>query len=331
MWATTRKSIDDDWEPAVKLGLNNPAGGYIYGPALSHDGSTLYFSASSAWGGFGNDDFWQVKFIPIVDLNGDGIVDAADMCIMIDNWGTDEPLCDIGPTPFGDGIVDVQDLIVLAEHLFEEVFPIELIAYWKLDEEEGNIAYNSIGDNHGVLNGEPLWQPTDGMIGGALQLDGINDYVETGFALNPAGGAFSVFAWIKGGAPGQVIISQTDGPGTGQIWLGADPSDGKLMTGLAPLAGRTPAQPLVSESVITDGEWHHVGIVVTEPGVRNLYADGIRVAFDTQPVELPSSDGALKIGTSKDLDSTSFFSGLIDDVRIYDMALTAEQIAALAQ
>ncbi len=61
----------------------------------------------------------------IVDLNGDGIVDSADMCIMIDHWGTDYSLCDIGPTPFGDGIVDVQDLIVLAEHLFEEFPPVQ--------------------------------------------------------------------------------------------------------------------------------------------------------------------------------------------------------------
>ena len=56
----------------------------------------------------------------IADLNRDGIVDSADMRIMVDHWGTDEPLCDIGPMPFGDGIVDVQDLIVLSEHLFEE-------------------------------------------------------------------------------------------------------------------------------------------------------------------------------------------------------------------
>jgi N-acetylneuraminic acid mutarotase len=62
---------------------------------------------------------------PVVDLNADGIVDAADMCIIVDNWGTDEPLCDIGPMPWGDGIVDVEDLIVLAEHLFEEVPPVE--------------------------------------------------------------------------------------------------------------------------------------------------------------------------------------------------------------
>jgi hypothetical protein len=41
------------------------------------------------------------------------------MVIVVDNWGTDNSLCDIGPMPWGDGIVDVQDLIVLAEHLFE--------------------------------------------------------------------------------------------------------------------------------------------------------------------------------------------------------------------
>jgi hypothetical protein len=66
-------------------------------------------------------DIWEVSIEPVVDLNGDGVVDAADMCIIVDNWGTDNPLCDIGPKPWGDGIVDVQDLIVIAEHLFEEV------------------------------------------------------------------------------------------------------------------------------------------------------------------------------------------------------------------
>ena len=59
----------------------------------------------------------------IIDFNGDGIVDSADMCIMVDHWGEDYPLCDISPIPFGDSVVDVQDLIVLAEHLFEE-FPL---------------------------------------------------------------------------------------------------------------------------------------------------------------------------------------------------------------
>jgi len=70
-------------------------------------------------------DIWQVSIEPVVDLNSDGIVDAADMCIIVDNWHTENTLCDIAPAPLGDGFVDVQDLIVLAEHLFEEIPPAE--------------------------------------------------------------------------------------------------------------------------------------------------------------------------------------------------------------
>jgi hypothetical protein len=61
------------------------------------------------------------------DLNGDGIVDSSDVCIIVDHWGTNEPSCDLAPLPFGDGIVDVQDLIFVAEHLFEEFPPSEPI------------------------------------------------------------------------------------------------------------------------------------------------------------------------------------------------------------
>jgi N-acetylneuraminic acid mutarotase len=61
----------------------------------------------------------------VVDFNGDGIVDSADVSLMIDYWLTDELFYDIAPHPFGDGIVDIQDLILLAEHLFEEFPPVE--------------------------------------------------------------------------------------------------------------------------------------------------------------------------------------------------------------
>jgi hypothetical protein len=266
---------------------------------------------------------------PTPDFNGDGIVDAADMCMMIEYWGTDEPSYDIAPEPWGDGIIDVQDLIVLAEHLFEEIFPPELIAYWKLDEAEGDTAYDSAGGNYGTLRGNPIWQPDSGQVTGALELDGIDDYVETDFVLDPADGAFSVFAWIQGGASGQVIISQKEGTN----WLGVDPFDGKL-TGLGFSNDQSSLEPLVSEFMITDGNWHNIGIVVSANQsirFRSLYVDGTRAAFDIQPVTLLPSDGGMYIGTGKNLEAGSFFSGLIDDVRIYDRALRSEEIAALAQ
>jgi Tol biopolymer transport system component len=125
IWVARRKTPDDPWEEPVNLGppVNTSLGDG--GPAISADGKTLYFFSGGTSAGEGNLDLYQAPIIPIVDLNNDGIVDEEDMCIMVDNWGTDEPLCDIGPMPWGDGIVDVQDLIVLAEHLFEEVPPSE--------------------------------------------------------------------------------------------------------------------------------------------------------------------------------------------------------------
>ncbi len=325
IWDATRKTTGDDFGRPTKLPLQiNVPSRLNMSPNLSADGRTLYFMSNRP-GGVGSYDIWQVSISPVVDFNGDGIVDSADMCIMVDYWGTDEPLCDIGPMPWGDGIVNVQDLIVLAEHLFEEVFPVELIAYWKLDEIEGTIAEDSVGNNDGTLNGEPLWQPADGKVGGALQLDGIDDYVSTPFILDPAKGSFSAFVWIKGGAPGQVIISQTGGlVGT---WLGTNSSEGKLMTGLSDVFFGA----LESESVITDGQWHHVGLVYDLASHRHLYVDTVEVNVDSGYVAGMPSDGGLYIGAAKDLDAGSFWSGLIDDVRIYDVALTAEEIEELAQ
>jgi hypothetical protein len=94
--------------------VNSPADDDI--PCLSPDGSTLCFLSSRS-GGYGDYDLWQVSITPIVDFNGSGVVDCLDICDLVDHWGTDDSLYDIGPTPLGDGVVDAQDLIVLAEHM----------------------------------------------------------------------------------------------------------------------------------------------------------------------------------------------------------------------
>jgi len=275
--------------------------------------SLAFDAQGNLWIGTESGGLAVYRQLPVVDLNGDGIVDCADICIMVEHWHTDEPSCDVAPPPFGDGIVDVQDLIVLAEYLF--TYP-GAVAYWKLDEAEGDIAHDSVGDCNGVLYGGPIWEPNDGRIDGALRLDGVDDCVATPFVLNPADRPFSIFAWVKGGAPGQVVISQI-----GCLdWLSADPAEGKLMTGLTPPAGRFAPPPLVSEFIITDGAWHRIGFV-WDGSQRILYVDDVEVAKDTQ-AGLGSADGGLYIGAGKNLDAGSFFSGLIDDVRIYDRAVT---------
>jgi hypothetical protein len=254
---------------------------------------------------------------PLLDFNADGIVDAEDMCSMVDHWGEDYPLCDIGPTLFGDKIVDVQDLTVLSEHLFEEVTDPTLIAHWAFDEAEGEIAYEKIQGNDGNLHGEPVWQPAGGKVSGALMFDGIDDYVSTPFIITPIAGDFSIFAWIKSGAAGQVILSQANGAN----WLCADSVEGYLMTELKKDSGRFKGDPLSSEALINDGNWHRISFV-WDGSYRHLYVDGVEVASDAEPLSgLNDAYGGLYIGTGSSSAVGTFWSGLIDDIRIYNRAV----------
>ncbi|MCX5645090.1 MAG: protein kinase [Phycisphaerae bacterium] len=107
-WMTRRASLSDPWQTPVNLGpkVNGPDIEFL--PRISPDGRTLYFWAIR--GGVG--DVWQAPIIPIVDFNADGKVDLVDLVMLIDNWGTNQTLCDIGPMPWGDGKVDIEDLKV---------------------------------------------------------------------------------------------------------------------------------------------------------------------------------------------------------------------------
>jgi len=309
LYMTMRATVSDPWGIPVNLGPTVSSSDFDYGPTISPDGSTLFFTSNRP-GGCGETDIWQAPIIPIVDLNSDGMVDCTDMCIMVDHWGENYSLCDIGPTPLGDGTVDIEDLKVLSEHLF--TYP-GAVAYWKLDETEGMFASDSVGDNDAIFVTGATWQPNSGQIDGAIQLNGIDGYAITGPIMDPADSPFSIFAWIKGEAPGQVVVSQQNVAN----WLATD-EDGNLMTELKssdPLAG-----PLISETVITDGQWHRIGLV-WHGSYRTLYVDGVAVAEDTQ-LSLESSQMGLYIGVDKNFTPGTFFSGLIDDVRIYNRAVS---------
>jgi len=251
---------------------------------------------------------------PTSDFNGDGIIDVKDIVIMTHYWGSKYTLCDIGPTPLGDGIVDIRDLLVLAEYIEPEEREPGLMAHWKLDETEGDSAFNSVSGENAFIIGEPQWQLNGGILDGALELDGIDDFISTDFVLNPADGSFSVFTWIKGGAPGQVILSQAGG----ENWLCTDSAEGCLMTELKKDSGRFKGDPLLSETFINDDNWHRIGFV-WDGSCRHLYVDGVEVASDVEPLSgLNDAYGGLYIGTGSNGEAGTYFSGLIDDVRMYN-------------
>jgi hypothetical protein len=264
------------------------------------------------------------------DLNNDGVVDEKDLAILEAAMVTQDLRADIAPAKKRDGKVDERDRELLLRYLGTRIpaMPEQepgLIAHWALDEAEGQVArgevemYERVTPN-GTVYGEAVWQPTGGRKGGALQLDGVDDYIQTPFVLNPPTGSFSVFVWVKGGSPGQVIVSQEQGAN----WLWADAATGALRTDLRQpgASGRLPkpaGPPLISSAVITDGKWHRVGFV-WDGGQRILYVDGVEVARD-MATGLEPSIGGLQIGTGNTLGAGTFWSGLIDEVRIYNRAV----------
>jgi hypothetical protein len=111
------------------------------------------------------------------------------------------------------------------------------------------------------------------------------------------------------------LISQVDGCN----WLGIDSAQGTLTTELSPVATRMPIPPLISDVLMTDGNWHRVGLV-WDGMTRALYVHDALVAEDVQP-SLASCSGRLNIGCDKDRTVGTSFTGLIDDVRIYNRAV----------
>jgi hypothetical protein len=70
----------------------------------------------------------------------------------------------------------------------------------------------------------------------------------------------------------------------------------------------------------TDGNWHRIALVF-EDTERSLYVDDALVGRDMQAGGPASCEGELNIGCDKDMTAGSYFTGLIDDVRIYNRAV----------
>jgi len=311
IWFMTRASKAEPWDQPRNLGMPVNTSGTEGAPYFYAGGPSLIFTAY-ARPGHGGFDFWEMPITPIVDFNGDGIVDSSDVCILIDHWQADYPACDIAPAPFGDGIIDIEDLKALSEHFFESFSDPTLIVHWALDEIEGMIAHDNISGNDDLVMGDALWQPNDGKVNGALELDGMDDCVICSTDLSRTSGPLSIVAWIKGGKPGQTIFSQPGGADLLTV-----NAEGELISELID-SGQSVIQSMPQGS-ITDGQWHRIGLV-WDGSRRTLFVDGAAVAEGTSDSRGVVSSG-LYIGVGHNYAPDTFFSGLVDDVRIYNRAV----------
>jgi hypothetical protein len=124
IWMATRATRSSAWGSLVSLAPAADANAFNSRPVLSPDGQTLYFSSETSNGsGAANGNICRMSILPVADFNADGVIDVADVRILVEHWGSTDLQYDIGPTPFGDGVVDLQDLQVLAACLQKSSTP----------------------------------------------------------------------------------------------------------------------------------------------------------------------------------------------------------------
>ena len=208
-----------------------------------------------------------------------------------------------------------------------------LVGWWTFDGKDmsGVQAYDRSGNgNRGILTSGPV--RVSGKIGQALSFDGVNDYVDagTGSALTNLR-TFTLSAWVKPrtvGTSGGRIIDKHNGDGSGG-WVFYITSN-KL--GFFTVDGIDNAEWQSAANSISYNTWQHVVVTFQNGGTPIFYVNGIvsAVTNNDMGTQLLGDDSSLsvKIGDAP-IDNTTAFNGLIDDVRIYSRALSADEIKRL--
>ena len=209
-----------------------------------------------------------------------------------------------------------------------------LVGWWKFDETSGTIATDSYGSgNDGILLGDPQWAA--GWIDGALELDGIGDYVEL-----PIGPLVSTLDettitlwvnWSGGGGAWQRIFDF--GTGTDN-YIYVTPIAGAFADALH--VAITNGNGVWDEFSSSEGTlvtgWHHIAVTVSvSSGAMVMYLDGEVVGSMEEMTNSISGLGETTqnwLGRSQYEDP--YFSGSIDEFRIYDRVLSEIDLHAIA-
>ena len=202
-----------------------------------------------------------------------------------------------------------------------------LISHWALDEDSGDIAYDSAGDNHGAIYGA---QWTTGQIDGALDFDG-DDYVSVpdSASLDITGDEITVVAWFKPGATGnnnRPIVSKWLGSNSAYVLLYKTGSVDLI--GFAVNTGGT-AVGANPTPVNDTNKWYHLAGVY-DGSYITVYVDGVAGEPVANTGNINNSSKSLRIsGYGEGAVNPHHIIGLVDDVRLYDQALSAEEVRLL--
>jgi hypothetical protein len=201
--------------------------------------------------------------------------------------------------------------------------------WWKMDQSSGTSVTDSAGTATGTTVNGPTWKA--GNFGNALSFDGTNDYVNLPNDLaNTTAGSISM--WVNTSKNytdlGMLFYTaaQTGGNGGGsqkEMHLNFT-SGGKLQFFIE---GGSKDVNIISAKSYNDGLWHNVVATWDINGNATLYVDGIAVG--TQVHDAYSFVGSTRTRLGRPDTNSRYYQGLMDDVRLYNVAIGAAQVQAL--
>jgi len=343
IYVAIRATTDDPWSQSVNLGSLINSSGMELGPNISADGLSLYFS-SSCPGGSGQSDLYVTTRQTVQDPWGEPLnlgpivnssfhdmnpsITADGLSLFFSDWD--------GATPRPGGVGQCDIWMTQRASLSEPWNrPVNLGPPLNGPLVEG--APDICSDGRvlffsGYLSGTDwdLWfvkQNIAATWGAPVNLGPpVNGYNPD---INPcisADGRMLYFSSFRPGGRGNTDIWQV--PVIPTVDLNTDGIVDSVDMCIMVDHSRIPSAGLLqSQSVITDGNWHHIGMV-WDGYVRMLYVDGMNVTQDEQ-TNLEGKQSGLFIGAGARFEAAGFFWGLIDDVRLYDVAMRTEQIEAI--
>jgi hypothetical protein len=208
-----------------------------------------------------------------------------------------------------------------------------LVIHLKFDESAGTTAYDSSGSNDGSLVNGPTW--TTGRSGNGIRLDSVNDYVD---ADNSASlditGPMTIMLWIKpaaaqetcspGAGSNRGVASKVNAASGSSTWswqlrYGSPTSCALGFHFSDPVNGERWVSVI---QALTSGQWYHVTATFDGSTVRS-YLNG--VMKESKPMSSIQSNPSTKIIIGSD-GWGNYFSGSVDDFRIYRRTLSATEI-----
>ncbi len=198
------------------------------------------------------------------------------------------------------------------------------VGRWSFDEGEGGTAADSVGDH--PASGTGTWVAGHGDAGSAVRLNGEDQAFETEGPVLDTTGSYTVSAWVQlDRIPGNwsTIVGQDAATGSSAFYL---QYGGGGRFAFSSEGG--PRAEHVVEPVL--GDWYHV------VGVRDADAQTITLSLNGEQVGQASvcggvsASGPLTIGRGQwNGDPVDYWPGVIDDVRVFDRALSADEVAAV--